>query len=174
MASSFSFADVAPYYFSLRSSSLRLRHRKFPPAKKAPHSSDPDNFSRPGRPSLPGATTTGPTLVELLFTGRKSMRAPVWIGVMVNLSMQLSGIDAVLYYSTNVFENAGIDLEWAQVCTTLVGLVNVVVTIPAMLFMDVAGRKTIQCCGLGGMCVSYCVMVYSMVGGTSKTTNLFL
>jgi len=90
---------------------------------------------------------------------------PILVGMFVNLSMQMSGIDAVLFYSTMVFQKAGIDVVWAQVWTTAVGLVNVLVTIPAMLFMDKAGRKVLQGLGLGGMCCSYVVITFAMVTG---------
>lgn len=89
---------------------------------------------------------------------------PILVGTLVNLSMQLSGIDGVLYYSTGVFE-AGMSEEWAQVSSTLVGLVNVIVTIPAMLFMDSLGRKFIQSVGLGGMCISYTCLTIALVCG---------
>lgn len=42
---------------------------------------------------------------------------------------------------------------------------NVLVTIPAMLFMDKAGRKLFQSVGLGGMCCSYIVITFAMVTG---------
>jgi len=90
---------------------------------------------------------------------------PILVGTSVNLSMQLSGIDGVLYYSTDVFEKAGISEEWSQVATTLVGLVNVLVTIPAMLLMDSMGRKAIQSIGLGGMCLSYFTITVALVNG---------
>ncbi len=101
------------------------------------------------------------SLVELCFKSKRSVQMPILIGIIVNLTMQLSGMDAVLYYSTQVFLNAGIPLESAEVCTTLVGFVNFLVTIPAMLFMDVSGRKTIQLTGLGGMYIGYNLMVFS-------------
>jgi SP family facilitated glucose transporter-like MFS transporter 1 len=90
---------------------------------------------------------------------------PILVGMFVNLSMQMSGIDAVLFYSTMVFEKAGIGALDAQVWTTAVGFVNVLVTIPAMLFMDKAGRKLFQSVGLGGMCCSYVVITFAMVTG---------
>jgi len=95
----------------------------------------------------------------------RTLWKPILVGTCVNLSMQLSGIDGVLYYSTGVFEKAGISEDWSQVSTTLVGLVNVLVTIPAMLFMDSVGRKTIQSIGLGGMCLSYFAITVSLVNG---------
>jgi len=95
----------------------------------------------------------------------RRLRGPVLVGCGVNLSMQLSGIDAVLYYSTKVLQDAGIELEWAQVYTVLISLVNVLVTIPAMMLMDKAGRKVIQSLGLGGMCVAYLTMTVALVTG---------
>merc|ERR1711879_1049227 len=53
----------------------------------------------------------------------------------------------------------------AQVWTTLVGVVNVLVTIPAMIFMDSAGRKLILSVGLGGMCASFLLITFAMVNG---------
>lgn len=85
------------------------------------------------------------------------------VGCGVNLSMQLSGIDAVLYYSTKVLQDAGVTLEWAQVYTVMISLLNVLVTIPAMFLMDRAGRKVIQSCGLAGMCLAYIVMTVALV-----------
>lgn len=97
---------------------------------------------------------------------------PILVGTCVNLSMQLSGIDGVLYYSTGVFEKAGISQAWSQVSTTVVGLVNVLVTIPAMLFMDSLGRKLIQSIGLGGMCLSYTLITIALVCGWYKLSVL--
>lgn len=90
---------------------------------------------------------------------------PLLVGCVVNLSMQFSGIDAVFYYSTKVFETAGMDTNTAQVATTMVGLANVIVTIPAMVFMDKAGRKVIQIAGLSGMCLSYVLLTFALVNG---------
>jgi len=96
----------------------------------------------------------------------------ILVGMFVNMSMQLSGIDGVLYYSTGVFDKAGMTQEWAQVSSTLVGLVNVIVTIPAMFFMDSLGRKFIQSVGLGGMCLSYASLTLALVCGWHKLAVL--
>jgi len=90
---------------------------------------------------------------------------PVVVSVGVSLSMQLSGIDAVLYYSTKVLQDAGIAMESVQVYTVLISAVNVLVTIPAMLFMDSVGRKVVQGAGLGGMCLAYITMTKALVMG---------
>jgi len=105
------------------------------------------------------------TFKEVCGDRTGSLWKPIVIGMFVNLSMQLSGIDAVFFYSTMVFEAANITRENAQVWTTAVGVVNVLVTIPAMLFMDKLGRKYILATGLGGMCLSFMVTTYAMLTG---------
>jgi SP family facilitated glucose transporter-like MFS transporter 1 len=88
---------------------------------------------------------------------------PLLVATMVSLSMQFSGIDAIFYYSTNVFHRAGVSEKHSQVYTTFISLANVLITIPAMLLMDVAGRKVIQTVGLSGMCASFIVMTIALV-----------
>jgi len=88
---------------------------------------------------------------------------PLVVATIVNLSMQFSGIDAIFYYSTYVFHRAGVSERHAQVYTTIISFANVVITIPAMLLMDVAGRKMIQTVGLSGMCTSFVVMTIALV-----------
>jgi len=99
------------------------------------------------------------------FISDELLWKPLLVGSMVNLSMQFSGIDAVFYYSTNVFLSAGFSMSDAQVCTTMISLANVLVTIPAMFLMDKAGRKVIQIAGLSGMGLEYLLMTVGLVNG---------
>jgi MFS family permease len=108
---------------------------------------------------------TGVTFREVCSDRTGQLWKPILIGMFVNVSMQMSGIDAVFFYSTMVFEEANIHQDWAQVWTTAVGVVNVLVTIPAMLYMDKLGRKRILATGLSGMCASFVVITYAMVNG---------
>ncbi|KAK3876034.1 hypothetical protein Pcinc_019141 [Petrolisthes cinctipes] len=80
-----------------------------------------------------------------------SLRMPLTIGVVMHLSQQLSGINAVLYYSTSLFTSAGL-AEWQSKYATLgVGAVMVVMTLVSIPLMDRAGRRTLHLYGLGGM-----------------------
>jgi SP family facilitated glucose transporter-like MFS transporter 1 len=129
---------------------------------------------RPHRPHCPPICNELQTIKEELSLSSKDagiidvlgdplLWKPLLVGSIVNLSMQFSGIDAVFYYSTNVFHRAGIVENESQVYSTLISLCNVLITIPAMLCMDMAGRKVIQACGLSGMCASFVVMTFALV-----------
>jgi len=101
----------------------------------------------------------GMTVVELFRDMR--LRKQLIVGITVQLMMQFSGIDAVFYYSTKVFYQAGVaDPELA---TTLLGVINVIVTIFAVKFMDTAGRKTLLKYSWMGMFTSYVLLTMSFV-----------
>ena len=72
------------------------------------------------------------------------------------------GIDAVFYYSTMVFRQANVpDPELA---TTGLGVINVIITIIAVKYMDSAGRKTLLKYSWMGMCTSYVMLTLSFLG----------
>ncbi|GAB6021944.1 Solute carrier 2, facilitated glucose transporter member 1 [Chamberlinius hualienensis] len=89
------------------------------------------------------------TMFEMLRTPH--LRAPLIIAVVMQLSQQLSGINAVLYYSTNLFITSGLNDESARLATIGVGSVMVFMTIASIPMMDRAGRRTLMLYGLGGM-----------------------
>ncbi|CAL4185244.1 unnamed protein product, partial [Meganyctiphanes norvegica] len=99
------------------------------------------------------ATHSEPHLTMLQLIRSSSLRMPLTIGVIMQLSQQLSGINAVLYYSTSLFTDAGLE-EWkAKYATMGVGAMMVIMTLASIPLMDRAGRRTLHLYGLGGMFV---------------------
>ena len=74
---------------------------------------------------------------------------PLLIGIVMQLSQQLSGINAVFYYSTQLFINSGVGEETAKYSTIGVGVVMVLMTLISIPLMDRMGRRTLQLYGLG-------------------------
>lgn len=74
------------------------------------------------------------------------------LGVTLQALQQLSGINSVIYYSTEIFDKAGISN--AAVATIIVGFVNMITTILAVAFVDRVGRKPILYAGLAMMSVT--------------------
>lgn len=87
-----------------------------------------------------------------LFTVR-ALRLPLIVGIVMHLSQQFSGINAVLYYSTAIFQRAGLEVEAARLATVGVGGVMVLMTLVSVPLMDRAGRRTLHLVGLAGMFV---------------------
>lgn len=64
------------------------------------------------------------TTMELICS--PSLRAPLIIGIVMQLSQQLSGINAVFYYSTSLFMSSGLTEESAKFATIGIGAIMVI------------------------------------------------
>ena len=80
--------------------------------------------------------------------------APILLAVVIAAFNQLSGINAILYYSTRVFVIAGFDQSASLLSSVGLGLVNMVFTIGAMVIIDYVGRRTLMLVGSVGYIVS--------------------
>ncbi|XP_063965728.1 solute carrier family 2, facilitated glucose transporter member 1-like [Lytechinus pictus] len=89
------------------------------------------------------------TILELLKKG--SLRRPLVISIVMQLSQQLSGINAVLYYSTSIFISAGVAEDTAPYVTLSTGGTIALMALVTVPLMDHAGRKTLHMVGLALM-----------------------
>ncbi|XP_035705556.1 glucose transporter type 1 isoform X3 [Folsomia candida] len=89
------------------------------------------------------------SMLQLLRS--RSLRMPLLIAVVMQLSQQLSGINAVFYFSSTLFQWAGLDLTSAKFATIGIGAIMVGMTLVSIMLMDRAGRRTLHLYGLGGM-----------------------
>lgn len=91
-----------------------------------------------------------------LFTN-KSVRWQITIIIVSQMAQQLSGINAVFFYTNDIFNAAGFSAETSTMISALVGLENVFMTFVSMVLMDRMGRKSLQVYGYAIMtffCVS--------------------
>uniref|UniRef100_A0A667WSW4 Solute carrier family 2, facilitated glucose transporter member 5 n=1 Tax=Myripristis murdjan TaxID=586833 RepID=A0A667WSW4_9TELE len=86
-------------------------------------------------------------------------RQQLFVALMMHLSQQFSGINAIFYYSTAIFSRAGVSQP--VYATIGVGVVNTIFTLVSVALVDKAGRRTLTLVGLGGMC---CCAVAMTVG----------
>ncbi|CAH0730944.1 unnamed protein product, partial [Brenthis ino] len=91
------------------------------------------------------------TLRELF--ANRNLRQPMFIAMVVMVAQQLSGINAVIYFSTGIFNSANLSESQSQYATLAMGAMNVVMTIISLLLVEVAGRKTLLLTGFSGMFV---------------------
>ena len=64
------------------------------------------------------------------------------------------GVNAVLYYGPSIFSDSGLSSGDSLFYQVLVGSVNMLTTILALLIIDKVGRKKLVYYGVGGMIVS--------------------
>ncbi|KAI5467512.1 general substrate transporter [Mariannaea sp. PMI_226] len=78
--------------------------------------------------------------------------ATAWI---VMFWQQWSGIDSIIYYASNVFQDLGLTGgTQALLATGVTGVVFIVFTVPGMVIIDKVGRKPMLCVGSTVMWVS--------------------
>lgn len=100
-----------------------------------------------------------PSLMQLLRD--RSMRRPLIISIALMYTQQLSGINAVFYYSTSFFTSAGV--QDSNMGTCLVGAINVVATAVAVYLMERAGRRKLLLWGVIGMLFSAVLLTVCLV-----------
>ncbi|MHC5059888.1 MAG: sugar porter family MFS transporter [Planctomycetota bacterium] len=90
---------------------------------------------------------------------------PITLAVMMAAFNQLSGINALLYYSKDIFQMAGYGAKSALFQSIVVGFVMLVFTIFAMVIIDHFGRKKLMYIGSIGYIVSLLGAAYAFVAG---------
>jgi MFS transporter, SP family, arabinose:H+ symporter len=98
---------------------------------------------------------------ERLF--QRAYLRPILLALAVAAFNQLSGINAVLYYTNDIFAWAGFSRVSGGLQAIAVGAVNLVFTLVAMALIDKLGRKTLLLLGSAGMAIALGVVatIYS-------------
>ncbi|KAJ0177946.1 hypothetical protein K1T71_006819 [Dendrolimus kikuchii] len=107
------------------------------------------------------------TITDLFTTN--SLRKPLIIGIVMHLSQQLGGINAVLYYSATIFESAGLQTDVAGKAAIGVGSMMFIMALVSIPLMDRLGRRTLQLGGLAGMTVFSILMTIAFFTYTNNT-----
>ena len=84
----------------------------------------------------------------------KGVRIAVFAGIGLGVLSQLTGINAIIYYGPRIMEEAGIRLSDAIGGQVIIGVVNMLATIFAIMKIDKYGRKKLMLGGVTGMFLS--------------------
>jgi MFS transporter, SP family, arabinose:H+ symporter len=107
------------------------------------------------------------TQSEWAFLMKPGIRKAVIIGVAIAILGQFMGVNAVLYYGPTIFSDSGLSSGDSLFYQVLVGLVNAITTIIALIIIDKVGRKQLVYWGVSGMIVSLVsIGVYFLTGKT--------
>ncbi|KAI8971462.1 general substrate transporter [Mycotypha africana] len=81
-----------------------------------------------------------------LFKGTILRR--IILGICIQIFQQFTGINSIMYYAPTIFQQAGIQQQSASLIASGVnGVLNVLATIPAILFLDRLGRRFVLISG---------------------------
>ncbi|KAJ5279026.1 hypothetical protein N7478_004398 [Penicillium angulare] len=81
----------------------------------------------------------------------------VAIAGLIVFFQQWSGVDAIIYYASSIFQSLGLTSGTTSLLATgVVGIINVLATIPAILIIDKVGRKPLL---IAGYIAMFCSMI---------------
>ncbi len=104
---------------------------------------------------------------------RPGILTAVIAGCAIAMLGQFMGVNAVLYYGPKIFSEAG--FSDPMFSTVLVGAVNMLTSILAVLIIDKAGRKKLIYWGVSGMIICLlCIGTYFAWGGKLGLGNGFM
>jgi MFS family permease len=88
------------------------------------------------------------------------------LAVMIAMFNQLSGINALIYYTPRIFQMAGAEGASALAQSVIIGFTNLVFTMAALLVIDHFGRKKLMLVGSIGYILSLSVVAWGFYSGT--------
>jgi len=110
-------------------------------------------------------------LVRLKELFSPKMRLVLIVGLVVGISQQITGVNAVYFYAPSIFEQSGVGQDAAFSQAVWVGIINVLFTIVAMLLIDKLGRKPLLLIGLAGVAISMTVAAYGFSQATYQLST---
>src|SRR5262249_11422293 len=87
---------------------------------------------------------------DVLFV--RKYRLPVFLAISIGVFNQLAGINAILYYSNDIFARAGFNKVSSDLQSVAIGGTLLMFTMLAMVFIDRMGRKKLLLIGSVGTC----------------------
>ncbi|UDG80547.1 Galactose-proton symporter [Candidatus Annandia pinicola] len=77
-----------------------------------------------------------------LFISNKNFRKVVFLGILLQIMQQFTGINVIIYYAPKIFDMIGFNKSSDQMyCTICIGIINVLSTLVAIMLVDKWGRK---------------------------------
>lgn len=108
-----------------------------------------------------------------LFKDNPNFRRSVYLGALLQIMQQFTGMNVVMYYAPRIFQEMGYDTAAQMWFTALVGLTNVLATFIAIALIDRWGRKPILYTGFTVMAIGLGVVGALMNGGINGQTEQY-
>ncbi|KAB5569872.1 hypothetical protein DKX38_003665 [Salix brachista] len=119
------------------------------------------------------ASTSRRTTIRFAELKRKRYWFPLMVGIGLLVLQQLSGINGVLFYSSNIFATAGI--KSSNLATVGVGVIQVIATGITTWLVDKTGRRLLLIVSASGMTISLLIVAVSFFvkGFASDDSSLY-
>ena len=109
--------------------------------------------------------------LKLLDLLKPSLRFILVVGLVVGVLQQITGINAVYFYATSIFEQTGIGTDAAFSSGVLLSSISVIFTFLAIYLIDKMGRRPLLLVGTAGIAISLLVCAYGFNKATYQLTS---
>ncbi len=148
-----SFAFLAAALVIPESPRWLVKQNRFDEATKVLARFNHDDPARESREIQESLASESSGVHEHLFQ-RKYLK-PLLLACMIAVFNQLDGINAVIYYTADIFRMAGADKAGALMESVIVGVTNLLMTLVGMALIDRVGRKILLLVGSVTFVVSH-------------------
>ena len=104
----------------------------------------------------------------------KNHYRPIMLAFLFAFFNQVSGINAVIYYSPRIFELAGQKAATALLSSTGIGVVNLIFTMIGITLIDRYGRKLLMYIGSFGYIISLSLIAFAFITESFGGITLYL
>eukprot|EP00057_Strongylocentrotus_purpuratus_P024900 XP_011679374.1 PREDICTED: solute carrier family 2, facilitated glucose transporter member 1-like [Strongylocentrotus purpuratus] len=101
-------------------------------------------------------------IVDVITLKDPSWKMPLLICMILQGGQQLSGINAVLFYATEIYRQTGMGAEEVAYATIGTGAINVVMTIISVYMVERAGRRILTVVPFGLMAICLALLTVSL------------
>jgi len=93
----------------------------------------------------------------------------VWVGILLSVFQQFTGINVVFYYSTVLWQSVGFTEKDALLTGVITSITNILTTVIAIALVDRVGRKPLLLVGAAGQFV--CLLTLAIIFGTASVID---
>ncbi|MEQ8715825.1 MAG: sugar porter family MFS transporter [Cyclobacteriaceae bacterium] len=113
-----------------------------------------------------------PQKKEWLFT--RKYKVPLMLAFSISFFNQFSGINALLYYATRIFEAAGLEGQAGLLSSVGLGVANLIFTILGVVLIDRLGRRQLMYIGSVGYIITLATASLAFTYGWSEVVPVAL
>ncbi len=99
---------------------------------------------------------------------------PILLAFLMAAFNQLSGINAIIYYSPRIFEMTGLGAESALISSAGIGLFNLIFTVIGWTLIDRYGRRVLMFIGSAGYLVSLSLIAIAFFNQSFATVPIYM
>jgi len=119
--------------------------------------------------SIKANSTKSKVNIKTLF--KPALRFILFVGLVVGVIQQITGINAVYFYATSIFKQTGIGTDASFLSSVLLSTTSVIFTFVAMYLIDRMGRRPLLLIGTAGIALSLLLCAYGFNKATYQLTT---